>query len=430
MPESPSSVALVIGSEDAAFAGIRQQFEEQIAFFRAKLNLPSARWDDIKAAMHDRSFIVAGAQQADLLNDLRAAVDKVTTGGSIGAFRKDFAAAVARSGWTGWTGEGTKAGEAWRTRVIYQTNISTSYAAGRWQQLNDPELLKVRPFWRYIHSDNVMSPRPQHKAWGDSGLTLPADHPFWRVHFPPNDFGRHNFGCHCRVMAVRAPGKDDAATPPDGWDAPDPKISAPIELNGGWFAAPGANARRPLQDFIDNKLINLDAPIGAAMWKALEPVLLQERASAWHKVFDTTLLKMQAGGNVVMVHTVAPEVVKALDDNQVLLENAAVWMRDTELVHALRDTKALRGAAIPESVWRDLPMQLQAATPYLDTQDKALIYFIDLGPRLGKIAVRINYNEKGRFGGVRARIVSNFIQTGGLVDQFNQAEARYVLLKK
>jgi uncharacterized protein with gpF-like domain len=98
--------------------GVRQQFQEQIDFFKAKLNLPSARWDDIWQAAHDRAFIVAGAQKADLLADLRAAVGRTVSGQSIGEFRKDFAAAVAKSGWSGWTGEGSSAGVAWRTRVI------------------------------------------------------------------------------------------------------------------------------------------------------------------------------------------------------------------------------------------------------------------------------------------------------------------------
>ena len=88
--------------------------------------------------------------------------------------------------WTGWTGEGTKAGEAWRTRVIYQTNLMTSYAAGRRAQLLDPDLVKRRPFWRYVHNDSVTHPRPHHKSWGDMRLTLRHDHPFWETHFPPN----------------------------------------------------------------------------------------------------------------------------------------------------------------------------------------------------------------------------------------------------
>ncbi|MDD5030376.1 MAG: phage minor head protein [Rhodoferax sp.] len=208
-------------------------------------------WDQI---------IVAGAQKADLLNDLRRAVDKSIGGESIGQFRKDFAAAVAKSGWTGWTGEGTTAGVAWRTRIIYQTNIATSYAAGRWQQLNDPELLAVRPFWRYIHSDSVMSPRPQHKAWGAAGLTLPHDHPFWKTHFPPN-----GWGCHCSVQAVRGPKPGDATTPPEGWDSVDAKTGVPPGIDKGWAYAPGANARASLQSLVDAKLMKLSPELAQAL---------------------------------------------------------------------------------------------------------------------------------------------------------------------
>jgi phage-Barnase-EndoU-ColicinE5/D-RelE like nuclease3/Phage Mu protein F like protein len=244
----------------AELDGLRQQFQEQIDFFRAKLNLPTERWDDIKTRANDKAFYVAGAQKADLLNDLRQAVDKTITGGSIGQFRKDFAEAVRKSGWAGWAGQGTKAGEAWRTRVIYQTNIATSYAAGRWAQLNDPDLARVRPFWQYIHSDSVLSPRPLHKAWGDSNLTLPKDHPFWRTHFPPN-----GWGCQCRIKAVRSPTADDATTPPEGWDTIDPKTGAPVGIDKGWDYAPGANTDASLRSLVQDKLITHPKAIGKAL---------------------------------------------------------------------------------------------------------------------------------------------------------------------
>lgn len=243
-----------------ALDGARQQFQEQIDFFKNKLNLPTERWDDLWQAAHDRAFMVAGAQKADLLNDLRAAVDKSISGQSIGEFRKDFAAAVAKSGWTGWTGEGTKAGEAWRTRVIYQTNMASSYAAGRWAQLHDPDLLKVRPFWRYIHADGVLHPRPQHKAWGDSGLTLPHDHPFWLTHFPPN-----GWGCGCRVQAVRGPKPGEATEPPAGWDTVDAKTGAPPGIDKGWAYAPGANTDTPLRQMVQDKLITYPPAIAKAL---------------------------------------------------------------------------------------------------------------------------------------------------------------------
>ena len=257
--------------------GLRQQFQQQIDFFRAKLNLPSERWDDIKTRANDKAFYVAGAQKADLLADLRKAVDKSVGGGSIDAFRKDFAEAVRKSGWSGWAGQGTKAGEAWRTRVIYQTNIATSYAAGRWQQLNDPDLVAVRPFWQYIHSDSVITPRPQHKAWGDSRLTLPRDHPFWRTHFPPN-----GWGCQCRIKAVRAPTQGDATQPPDGWDSLDPKTDAPPGIDKGWNYAPGANTDTSLRELVQEKLITYPPAIGKALSAEINRYInTQELASAY-----------------------------------------------------------------------------------------------------------------------------------------------------
>jgi hypothetical protein len=193
------------------------------------------RWDDIWQSAHDRAFMVAGAQKADLLNDLREAVGGYfERGDTIQDFRKNFERIVADRGWTGWTGEGSQAGRAWRTRVIYTTNVASSYAAGRYQQLTDPELLAERPYWRYVHNDSVLHPRPHHQAWGKAGLTLRHDHAFWKTHFPPN-----GWGCRCRVTAVRGPRAGDATEPPGGWNTTVPKTGAPPGIDKGWAYAPG-----------------------------------------------------------------------------------------------------------------------------------------------------------------------------------------------
>lgn len=260
-----------------ALDGARQQFKEQIDFFRKKLNLPSEAWRDIQRGAHDRAFMVAGAMKADLLHDLRGAVDGAVQGGSIGEFRKQFKAIVQKNGWTGWTGEGTKAGEAWRTRVIYQTNLATSYAAGRRKQLLDPALLSRRPLWRYIHDDSVTTPRPQHKAWGDSGLTLRHDHPFWATHFPPN-----GWGCKCRVVAVKAPAEGDATEPPEGWLATDPKTGAPAGIDEGWDYAPGARADDDLRSFVQDKLISYEPAVSKAFKAELKRTInVEDTAQAF-----------------------------------------------------------------------------------------------------------------------------------------------------
>lgn len=408
-------------------AAFNTPFDAQVAYLRAKLGLPTERWGQITAAAHDRAFVVAGAMKADLLNDMQATlVQRATDGLGLQAFRRDFRAIVAKHGWTGWTGEGSAEGEAWRTRVIYQTNMATSYAAGRRQQMLEPGYLRLRPFWRYLHSDSVVHPRPHHLAW--HGLTLRHDHPFFKTHFAPN-----GFGCECRIVGVseregEASARAGLGEPPEGWDQIDPKTGAPVGIDKGFDHAPGAAAGWPLQRFVDDKLLALDAPIGAAMWRELRPVLAAERLQQWQALVAATALAMRAGGTTVQVHTVAPETVQALAVRGVALENAAVWMRDTELLHAIRDAKTERGSALPMEVWRELPRLLETAEPYLDTQDEALIYAIDLGERWGKLVVRVNRNMKGRFNGVRASLVSNFVQTGGLVEPYNFDGSQYVRL--
>lgn len=247
-------------------------FDLQVGFLRRKLDLPTETWRDIRHSAHDRAFVVAGAMKADLLADLHAAVNKAAEQGTtLETFRRDFDRAVAAHGWTGWTGEGSPGGYAWRTRVIYQTNMATSYAAGRWAQLNDPDLVSMRPYWKYRHADGVQHPRPWHVAW--NGLVLPRDHPFWKTHFPPN-----GWGCGCSVSAASA--ADYAAAqrgsrdePPKGWATPLEKTGAPAGIDRGWAYAPGANATTPLRDMVADKLITFPPAIARALTRDMNKLV-------------------------------------------------------------------------------------------------------------------------------------------------------------
>lgn len=167
---------------DAAYGSL--PFREQIAFFRRKLNLPTQGWTDIWESEHDYAFVVAGANRDALVADLRAAVEKAIDGGaSLEEFRRDFDRIVATHGWD------YRGGRNWRSRVIYETNLATSHAAGRWEQL------QAAPFWQYEHADWVTHPRELHLAW--DGLVLERDNPWWRTHFPPN-----GWGCQCSVRGL------------------------------------------------------------------------------------------------------------------------------------------------------------------------------------------------------------------------------------
>lgn len=265
-------------SHPSAASGVfGQPFPEQVAFFRNKLGnlVPTRRWDDLQGEAHDQAFMVAGAAKADLLTDLAAAVDKaIAEGRGIEEFRRDFRSVVRRNGWTGWTGEGSVKGEAWRVGVIYRTNAYTSYAAGRFAQLKDGNFA----FWVYRHGDS-QEPRVEHLSW--NGLVLEPGHVFWIRHYPPSAWG-----CSCYVLgasseraAKRLGGILSKKLPAD-WKAIDPKTGEPIGIDRGWAYAPGASVAETI-NALAAKIGNWDYRIGKAFMESLPT----ERRDALSKAY-------------------------------------------------------------------------------------------------------------------------------------------------
>ncbi|HHB11856.1 MAG TPA: virion morphogenesis protein [Chromatiales bacterium] len=284
----------------------RLPFAEQIAFWRAKLGrlVPTARWDDLWQEQHDRAFMVAGAAKADLLADLAAAIDRaIADGQSIGKFRKAFRAAVERHDWHGWTGEGTRKGRAWRTRIIYRTNLLTSYAAGRGAQLREGGFR----WWVYHHDDSVLHPRPLHQSW--DGLMLSPDDPFWSTHYPPN-----GWGCHCYVTgahtesAARAMGGDPDKRIASDWRSTDAKTGAPPGIDKGWAYAPGASVTDTVR-MLTPKLDRLPSTLSVAViqdWLKLKAFerWLAEPDGSWPlvRLNDADAERLGAGQDVRVAH--------------------------------------------------------------------------------------------------------------------------------
>lgn len=219
----------------AAFGAL--PFREQIAFFQRKLNLPTTAWTDVYTSEHDWAFVVAGANRDAIVSDFRQAIEKaITDGTTLEEFRRDFDKIVTKHGWD------YNGGRNWRSRVIYETNLATSHAAGRWEQLQGA------PYWQYQHADWVQHPRHQHLAW--DGLVLAKDDPFWKSHFPPN-----GWGCQCSVKGLwsrdlERMGKTAPDTAPDvplvehtiGQRSPNgPRtVQVPAGIDPGFEHAPGS----------------------------------------------------------------------------------------------------------------------------------------------------------------------------------------------
>jgi SPP1 gp7 family putative phage head morphogenesis protein len=183
-------------------------FNEAARFFQAKLNIPTARWDDLWQGQHAKGFMVAGAIRAELLADFRAAIEKSVAGGmTLHEFREQFDTIVQKHGWS------YNGGRNWRSALIYDTNVTTAYQAGRWQQFVESGATHLM----YRHADGVLHPRPLHVAL--HGTVRPIDDPFWKTHYPPN-----GWGCKCR--AVIADAEEETGVPAS---ASDPKT-----IDKGW----------------------------------------------------------------------------------------------------------------------------------------------------------------------------------------------------
>lgn len=224
-------------------------FKEQIEFFRRKANVPTNGYADIYNSEHDYAFVVAGANRNALLNDFRAAIDKaISQGTTLDGFRKDFAEIVEKHGWS-YNGSFN-----WRTRIIYETNLNSSYQAGRYQQLRDAKF----PYMEYLHSDYVEHPRELHQSWDH--LVLDFNDPWWNTHFPPN-----GYGCQCRVRGrtkgdLKRMGKDGPDTAPSinwvdkviGENSDNPRIvRVPEGIDPSFEHIPGQSR---LDNFVPNPL--------------------------------------------------------------------------------------------------------------------------------------------------------------------------------
>ena len=179
---------------------------EAIAHFRAKGFHIGYDWRDTSAGQHVASFTVAKVARLDILQDIRAAMDRVKAEGrTFDDFRNELEPILRRKGWWGrqrmadpLTGQTriVQLGSLHRLRIIFDTNLRMATAHGQWQRIE--RLAGVMPYLRYSAVQDART-RPEHLAW--HGTVLPWDHPFWHTHYPPN-----GWRCRCAVQQL---GEDD-----------------------------------------------------------------------------------------------------------------------------------------------------------------------------------------------------------------------------
>lgn len=404
-------------------------FREQIAFFERKVNVPSTRWDDIRLGDHAHGFMVAGAIRAALLDDFRNAVLRAQREGrGLAEFTREFESIVAKHGWTGWTGEGSAKGRAWRAKVIYQTNIRQSYNAGRYAQLTGPAMLAVRPWWEYRHGERGYSrnPRPIHQSW--HGLVLHHTDPWWKTHYPMN-----GWGCNCGVRAhsesdLQRRGLKKGTAPSGGLEGIDPGF----EYNVGEAAR-----SMPAATSLGQRIMQLpkewrDRTLADALSRRVE------WAGEYEAMVARALTEMDTGnpmsrGVAMPLGFLRPGIAERIPSAP---ETALLGVVDARVYHAIRAAKSPRDHEIDIGL-RELPDRMadadtavlwDAGTEGQRNATPSLIYAWEMPSGRWFKAVFHLDNTDGDRSMRKAKMAANWLRTVGIVPAINLTEPKYTLL--
>jgi SPP1 gp7 family putative phage head morphogenesis protein len=426
------------------------------AFQRRKLLRPSFRWEDVWQEEHSRAFAVAGVQRLDVLKVFQDALDeKFAQKSSLAEFAKTVRPQLAAKGfWGDVEVRDPDTGEARITRfdnrrleLIYDVNTRQAYATGQWERIQRNKARMPYLVYRTMDDDRV---RAEHAAW--NWLVLPADHPFWRTHYPPC-----GWRCRCKAFALDQTGIDrlKAAGKPLRFEAPkidlvnyvNPRTgevaAIPRGIDPGFAYNPGVARDEALHEQMLRKAWAAQ-PLAGAVAVAQATYARQEMVAQATEKFgawvDGIAQQAQGGrvqlkGELHFINAIKPAAVRALQARRVPLATAAIAVRDADVVHALRPQKAATAAGVDISVYKRLPELLERATALLlevGAEQQALLYVVDLLTESGaaaKVVVKLDERQDMKIEGKRARVPLNVVRTVTVMDpQALTDRKRYELL--
>lgn len=161
--------------------------EEALAFFRQRVSVTQEEFERLLPVIQARAFTVARVFRRDAVEFIRAELERaLREGETFAQFRQRLDAS--------WDRFGITELKPHHLRTVFQTNLATAYSAGRFEQLQDPEIAEDFPFFQYhaVLDDRV---RPNHAAM--HGVIRRREDPVWQTWWPPN-----GFRCRCSVTAI------------------------------------------------------------------------------------------------------------------------------------------------------------------------------------------------------------------------------------
>ncbi len=152
----------------------------------------SDHWTDVWREEHAAGFTVARMTQESMVEEMhRELVKTLEAGETFETFRGRVQPFLERRGWA----PPARGGNIpTRLRRIYETNMSTARAAGRWTRIERSQ--QRLPFLVYRLGPSLEH-RDQHVAW--EGVIARVSDAIWATLYPPN-----GWGCKCWVRQISA----------------------------------------------------------------------------------------------------------------------------------------------------------------------------------------------------------------------------------
>lgn len=189
-------------------------FEEAAKHFKGRVPVTPKEFYRLKAKYRTLAFTVSNYTKAQVLNKFYEEVlAGLEEGNTVQEFRANMNDFLQEKGYKGLT--------PFQADTIFRTNTQTAYNVGHYEQMNDPDVKALRPYWQYDAVGDAHT-RPSHLAM--DGKVFPADSPVWDIWFPPN-----GFRCRCSVRSlskrqVEARGLTVEETTPDRVELADGRV--------------------------------------------------------------------------------------------------------------------------------------------------------------------------------------------------------------
>lgn len=399
--------------------------QQNIDFLKSKGWSLSFDYKDLQKEAHQKAFTVAKIMNLDVLSDIQSSLIKaMNEGQSFKKWKNELTPLLQQKGWYGkkdvvnpQTGEvkTTYIGSR-RLRTIFETNMRTSYATGRANNIYGSSN-------EYIIYSAILDSRTRVDHRALNGIVKHRNDVFWEKHFPPNGW---NCRCYVKSISKKELEKRGLKIDTNEYNLADSDFAYDLRFLN----------KESLENVYYNKAIDLakncietnakGVGCGSSqiiVQNAIEYIYSQDKIKAYQSFIDEVIKDKTYYKNIIAAGAISYEVFSFLKSKDIIPSTPHIYLDKKALVHMQRVAKSSRDAALSLDEIKNIPNVLNNPKEILwDTEHKNIIYVFDsLDDKENKIVIEINYKYK--------KNELNMIVTTGKVQAENLKEERYIKIR-